>query len=218
MNTSNEGGIGGIKPPYMGYPQISNSGDPSVLTTDLVLREVLHLKELLQTELTSVKKGIEVSHDDFVRFPTEVQKAVGGLQLLLETKILYESKLNAQDIKHITERIDWSDKIRLEQKADSSMALNAALASAKELVTVTNDSAKQATQKQEAAFNKQIDQLVILAQTMGSNLGDKIADIKDLFIKSDSTSKGKTEGVKDFRDWVPWAIAIGLALWTFYKG
>lgn len=211
--------IGAIKPPYMHYPSAptSHHDDPSSLTTQFVMREISSLKELTQAETTSIKDSIKIAHDDLVRVPTEVQKVASSLQLLLETKIFYEAKLADKEIKHITEKIEWIDRIRLEQKADSSMALNAALASAKELVTVTNNSAQQAVQKQEAAFNKQIDQLILVAQTMGNNLGDKIADVKDLVITTVSATKGKKEGVQDFRDWIPWVIAIGAAIWAVYK-
>jgi regulator of replication initiation timing len=61
--------------------------DPSALSTQQVFREVGLLKELVFTRLESVEHGIAVAHEDVVRVPTEVQKQLGGLRELHETRL-----------------------------------------------------------------------------------------------------------------------------------
>lgn len=168
--------------------------DPSPLTTQLVLREVSSLKELLFERIEGVEKGINIAHEDLVRVPTKIQLEVEGLKALLETKIAYEHQINELQIKYVTEivqrnyllyteRFTWIEKVRLEQKNDQTIALDTAFASAKELVGVSN-----------AAFTKQIDQMTVLITTAVGTLGDKIGDVKDRVNASTSTTTGKDAG------------------------
>lgn len=55
--------------------------------TEALLREIASLKELFFTRVDALNKAVEVAHDDLVRVPTEVQKAVGTLRDLHESKI-----------------------------------------------------------------------------------------------------------------------------------
>jgi len=63
-----------------------DKSDPSALTTSQLWREIAALKELFETRLSAVERGIEVAHQDVVRVPTEVQKQVGALRDLIEVK------------------------------------------------------------------------------------------------------------------------------------
>lgn len=197
--------------------EISADLDPSLLTTQLVWREISSLKELLQARVTEVEKGIKVAHDDLVRVPTEVEKSVGGLQSLMENKIFYENKLSTLQFGFIEKQFAWLEVLRVEQKRDTATAVDAALKAAKEAVAEQNTSNVLAINKSEAATSKSIDELARLVNTGMGNLNDKISEVKDRFIVHDSTSRGKHDGVKDFRDWVPWVIAIGMALLYVYN-
>lgn len=168
--------------------------DPSELTTQMVWREIGALKELLQARVSEVEKGIMIAHDDLVRVPTAVQSAVGGVQLLMETKINYENKLVALSISHVEKQFSWIEAVRIEQKRDTATAVDAALKAAKEAVTEQNSSNILANTKLEIATYKQIDQLALLVNTGIRNLDDKISDVKDRFNVSDSSSKGKDIG------------------------
>lgn len=138
------------------------------LTLGALQHEVSALKELLMTEVSAMKEGIKVSHDDFVRFPTEVDKRVGSTERFLKGKIGHVYKIHKLEIAHIKEKFIWIEQTRLEQKQDQATNLAAALSSAKELVAVSGTNT-----------TKQIDQLALLVTTMGTGLNDKITDIKD---------------------------------------
>lgn len=192
---------------------ISLAGDPSPLTTQLVLREIASLKELLQSRLAGVEKGIDVAHDDLVRFPTEVQKAISGLQALTDNKIFYESKIVDIKIKHIEAHFNWIEQVRIEQKRDTATAVDAALKAAKEAVTEQNTSNALAVNKSEAATSKQIDQLAALVATMGKNINDKIADVKDRVI----TREGTGIGMNKLWGWLVAGILMAIAIYNAVK-
>lgn len=174
---------------------IERSIDPSQLTTQMVWREIGSLKELIQAELSAVKKGIEVAHDDLVRVPTEVQKVTSSLEQLMQTKINYEHKIADLQIQFLEKQFTWLEKFRAEQNASNILS----------------------TSKSEISFTKQVDQLTGLVHTINSNLGDKIGEVKERFNISDSAIKSKAEGVKDFRDWIPWIITIIMFLYFIYN-
>lgn len=195
---------------------LEHPGDPSHLTTQLLLREVSSLKELMQSKFASVEKGIAIAHDDLVRFPTEVQKAVGALQVLLETKIGYENKLTELHFKHIEDKFAWVEKTRVEQKTDNATSIEAALKAAKEAVTEQNNSNVLARDKSEQSFTKLIDQLALLITTLGKTLDDKIADVKDRVITSTSTSSGKTAGATNVMDIIKFVLVVGGFVLTYF--
>lgn len=67
-----------------------------VLSPEQLWREMASLKELLLTRIEAIEKGIAVAHDDLVRVPTEIQKAIGNLKELHEVKIhAVEAKFDA---------------------------------------------------------------------------------------------------------------------------
>lgn len=60
--------------------------DPSNLTTVQLLREIQNLKELIFARLDNIDGIIDTAHEDLVRVPTDVQKAVGNLKELHEIR------------------------------------------------------------------------------------------------------------------------------------
>lgn len=66
----------------------ANKGGPEIeSTTEPLFHEIRSLKELVYTRIRALEKAVEVAHEDLVRVPTEVQKAVGTLKDLHEAKI-----------------------------------------------------------------------------------------------------------------------------------
>jgi septal ring factor EnvC (AmiA/AmiB activator) len=85
------------KEPIAGGVNARGEPDPSFLTTAALLREISTLKEQLLAELRgevkvldakiqSLEQATNVFHDDLVRVPTAVDKAVGDLRGLMETR------------------------------------------------------------------------------------------------------------------------------------
>lgn len=130
--------------------------DPSTLTTQQLWREILNLRELLETRITAIEKSIEVAHEDLVRVPTDVQKQVGNL------KSLHEEKFRSVETQ-FAER-----DTRTEQKdRDTKIAIDAAF-----------QSASTAVAKSETVTSKQIDQIGMLIQTETRALAGQIDDLK----------------------------------------
>jgi hypothetical protein len=83
--------------------------DPSSLTTQQLWRETAALKELLESHIKALEKSVTVAHEDLVRVPTDIDKQIGTLKELLESKIecaeserelvrtVIETRLNGND-------------------------------------------------------------------------------------------------------------------------
>lgn len=169
-----------------------NQLDPTSRTIEQMQREISHLKELLLQRSDSMQTAIDTAHEDLVRVPTEVMKAIGGLKELLETKINYEAKLREQEFDHIDEKFTMNEKFRLELKADYKEALSAALNAAKEAVSEQNKSNVLAITKSEAATTKQMD-----------SISEKINDVRD----RQTRSEGSGAGSKNL-----WVIIVAAAM------
>jgi hypothetical protein len=117
--------------------------DPSSLTTAQLLRENFWLRELLETRLNAIDRAISLAHEDLVRVPTEVDKAIGHLQQMMlgEFKVVEEKFASVQ--KQFVER----DTRATTQRESDKTAVDAALQAQKE-----------AAGKSQESFTKQIDQ------------------------------------------------------------
>src|SRR5688572_12559693 len=58
--------------------------DPTPLTTAQILREINSLEKLMD----AIEKAVTVAHENLVRVPTEVDKAIGHLRELMLEKFL----------------------------------------------------------------------------------------------------------------------------------
>lgn len=173
--------------------------DPSARATENLLREIGSLKELVFTEIDSVKKAVQVAHDDLVRVPTEVQKAVGNLKELLEQSIADEASLRDEKFASVQKQFDGN-----------KTAVDAALAAVKE-----------AGNKTEAGFTKQIDQLVTLFQTGIKGIQGQINDLKARLDRGEGRGEGSKETKVEQRDNSKYILAILALLFSvfmFYVG
>ncbi len=153
--------------------------DPSILTTQQLWREIASLKELTFTRLDAIEMAVRIAHEDMVRVPTEVQKAISTL------KELHEEKLSS--IQHLMEarRISIDsilaerDAQRLQANHDNKIALDTALAAAKESSGEQIKTQAMAIVKNETAASKQIEALE-----------DKLNDMKDRLTTIEAMSMG----------------------------
>lgn len=171
--------------------------DPTALTTQQIVRELLHQRELfdakllsIDTRLGSMDKAQELFQSNLTRIPTETDRAVGRLQEL------HNEKFRGIDVQ-FKER-----DTRVEQTAkDGKVSIDAALSAAEKAVAKQNESNALAIAKQEAAFTKQIDQQYLQNATSFKSLDDKIADLKTQL----STISGRSGGVAD-----SWGYLVGI--------
>lgn len=147
--------------------------DPTLLTTQALLREIGSLKELFDTRFGATEHSIDLIRVRIETVITIIDEKIEHLKALTDEKFNGIGTRFAE-ARYLTEQTSRNDKI----------ALDAALQAQKEDVSKQNDSNNASIFKSEVLFTKQID-----------GLNDKIDDIKSRFIAGDSNMKGKTEGI-----------------------
>lgn len=161
----------------MAEPRIMNGGkpdpDPTLLTTQALLREIGSLKEFFGSQLDSIKESLGIMRDKIDHAPVLIDEKIGHLKDLADEKFNGIS-IRFAEARYLTEQTSRNDKL----------ALDAALQAQKEDVGKQNDSNNASISKTEVLFTKQID-----------GLNDKIDDIKSRFIAGDSQIRGKAEGI-----------------------
>lgn len=175
-------------------PALSEQGnrpnpDPTVLTTQSLLREILNLREIIETRIDAMDKALQLLQAKADKVPSETDIAVGRLK-----------DLHDERFKGVATQFAERD-IRTEQTSrDSKVAVDAALQAAKEAVGEQNKSSALAIAKSEASTTKQIDQIIAINQATTSALNDKIDDLKLRLTQID----GQSTGARDL-----WAMLLG---------
>lgn len=174
--------------------------DPTALTTQALLREVAVLEEKITARLDGLEKvftarllALERSTEKFeaslVRVPTEVQKAVENLAQLHSEKFRAVDqqfrdleRLRDEKFHAVTTQFLERD-IRSEQGSrDAKVAVEAALASAKEAVAEQNRSSDTAISKSEHAVTRSIEQQGHQIASGLQSVKDQIDDIKQRIV------------------------------------
>jgi hypothetical protein len=166
------------------YREVANAQpDPTVRTIEQLQREVSALKELHGVRLEAMDKAIKIAHEDLVRVPTDVQKAVSALHdVLMETFKIHDEKFSGVQ-RQFEERDVRSDKTaELNQKA-----LDAALLTAEKAVSKQQESFTVATTKSEASFTKQIEALGVQLTSIVKTNDDKFSDFRQSISRLDTT-------------------------------
>ncbi len=167
--------------------------------------------DAIKVRFAAIEKATELQHQDMVRVPTQVDRAVAGLKELLEQKLHTAiEKLHGLINGHISETKEkflgvgsqFTERdTRTDQRAgDTKLAVDAAFAAAKE-----------ATAKIEMGFKEQIRALSDNINTKTNMLTQQIGDLKDRLIAMESRASGAVDTRKDTRDSTSLIIA-GLAL------
>ena len=155
--------------------------DPTVLTTQQLIREIALSREIIETRLTASDKAIELYQKINDKIPDIIIASVLRLQEL------HEEKFKSIQIQFL-ER-----DVRAEQTSrDSKVAVDAALQAAKEAVGEQNKSSALAIAKSETSTNKQIDGINALVASATAGLNDKIDDIKGRITSIEGASKGSS--------------------------
>lgn len=172
--------------------------DPTLLTTEQLRRELAALRELLETRLDDMDKATELLSATVNRAPTEVDKQITHLREL-------------QDQKFQSIALQFAERdVRAELASRAAEeALDAALLSAKELVTAQNESNLSAATKTEAAFTKQIDQTGAIISTLEKAVDARITELKERLDRGEGGTAGAESSRNEFR--ASWGLIVGIA-------
>lgn len=170
--------------------------DPSALTTAQLATASASLEKLFTQRMDAIEKAVEIAHENLVRVPTDVDKAVGHLRSVID------EKLNTHLEKFASVQTQFSERdVRTEQSAiGTKVAVDAALQAAKEAGAKQQEASDKAIAKTETNTTKNIDQQSVLIANMTKALDDKIGDVKERLTLIEGSSKGMTQG---------WAILLG---------
>jgi DNA anti-recombination protein RmuC len=168
--------------------------DPTILTREALKEAVYNLETRLSTRVDAIDEATRVFHEDLVRVPTTVDKAVTGLRELIEAKIEALNKIFGERFIRIDGQFTERDKRTEQLTQASATAVTAALQAAKEAVGEQNKSSALAIAKSEASTIESINKMQELFQTSIAGINTQIADIKSRLDKGDGHNKGLGDG------------------------
>ncbi len=177
--------------------------DPSVLTTQALLREIELLREVfttrqaLDSESTKLAfRVVEVRLDGMDRATNLIHEQSTLLPSLVDEKVAAQEAITRERFEGIQTQFRERDVRSTKSSEDDRVALNAALSAAKEAVGKSQEASDKAIAKSEVAFTKQIDQIVLLVQTGAKANDDKLADMKDRLVRLESEKTGAATQVQ----------------------
>lgn len=162
--------------------------DPQALMQAIADRSLLSLRNEMNTRLDGITEATKLWHDDLVRVPTEVQKSVGSLHLLLEqhirasiaemrtefgreivqvmghavnldTRITTLGNLHEEKFQNVGVRFNELNTRLTEGDRYKQTAVDAALKAAQTLVDKQQESNKESIRKTEELFIKQFENI-----------------------------------------------------------
>lgn len=139
--------------------------DPTILTTEQLLREVDRVKELM----TALVEGLERVTDE--RFRS------------------MDRQLSMIDQQRIEQKAETQQQ-RIEQKADTKAAVDAALIAQKEAVREQTSASERAIAKSEASNTKQTDQLQVAFATAITQVTTTYNDLKTRVERIENLAQG----------------------------
>jgi hypothetical protein len=187
--------------------------DPTVLTTQQLLREIATSREVVEVALEGVRKVFETRLDGMDKAINLIQTASDKLATFISDSVNQLRILHEEKFRSIATQFAERDTRTEQTSRDSKVAVDAALQAAKEAVGEQNKSNALAIAKSETAFTKQIDQIGVQISTQQKGSDDKIDDIKGRLQAIESTKQGMVSQKGDSRDVLLIIVAIaGLAL------
>lgn len=185
--------------------------DPTLLTTQQLLREITSLRELNEVQLGSLTEkfttrldGMDLAtkllSETVNRTPTQIQSEITHVRELIEEKFLSMTKVSDERLAGIALQFAERD-VRTDQAATASAsALAAALQAAKEAVFEQAQAAAKAAEKTELSFTKQIDQIQLQIKTIGDGFSDRIGELKERIDRGEGGQQGTLAAHAEVRE------------------
>jgi hypothetical protein len=191
----------------------------------LIEQRISALKELLQQEIESARRAADADEK-------RIDLRHEAMRTEVEQRVIGAMDFCSSQFKQIETQLQRFEALRIEQKADTKAAVDAALTAQKEAVREQSESFALAVAKSEAATNKQIEQLTLTASTARDDLRRGIDDAKERITDAERTLNvrlgevdakanavvSEKRGATDYRVGLYAAIAIGLAIAAFLAG
>lgn len=171
--------------------------DPTILTTQQLLREVGSLRDIIEARQAGVDKEIGL-----------INGRLDGRQNAIKEEVTHLQHLQDEKFHSIVVQFAERDTRTEQTSKDSKVAVDAALQAAKEAVAEQNKSSSLAIYKSEMATAKQIDQIGVTIQAMATNLNDKIDDMKSRI----TVTEGKGAGMASLWGWIVGAVGVVAAI------
>lgn len=181
-------------------------------------RDIGNLEKVLIARISSIETSISVAHEDLVRVPTQVDKAIGGLRDLIWSKLenvaerfnTFGEKVAGVEIRSqerheardqeftsfkqaIESRFAERDARRNVEVSAAKEAVKAAFDTSEKAVGAAFSAAKESAAKTETSMGKQIDNLIALMTTNNASIIGKIDELKDRLGRGEGVA-ARTEG------------------------
>lgn len=187
--------------------------DPTVLTTQALLREIEGLRERATHDNTMLRELIEARLDGNDQAIVLLRSTIDKIPVSIDSAIKRLQDLHEEKFNSIQTQFKERDTRTEQASKDSKVAIDAALSAQKESVDKQNTSNTLAVNKSEASFTKQVDEIGKRIDTVGKSLDEKVTDIKERLTTIESRTAGaiiQKQGTKDI-----WGYIIGLGGFLF---
>jgi len=202
-------------------PQIMAGGkpdpDPTVMTTAQLEKAIINSEALMEarfnaviTRMDAMDKAVTIVHEDFVRVPTLLDRAIQNIRELVEERIagktaLLEEKITSLGNVTTQQFISIADKF-----AEKDKAVAVGLETQSKFAAAVQESNTAATAKMESNFSELLKQgRELLAETR-KNTESQMANINSRLDRGE----GQSKGARDFWGYVVGAggLLVGLSV------
>lgn len=178
--------------------------DTSVMTTEALERAVRAERdwadgqiETLRERLRGMDRASELLSETVNRTPTDIQIASDHLTSIADERFLSVhnqfdtlAEVTGEKFTSVVQQLGMMESQRVEQKADTQKAVDAALAAQKEAVKEQTAASERAIAKSEASTAEQLKQLSTTFSTSISGLTTNLNDLKERVSRIESLKQG----------------------------
>ena len=153
--------------------------------------------------------------DPTARTLDTVNREVKSLEQKIAVAMDYRGQLFDEKFSSVKREFDLVERNRIEQKADTKQAVDAALIAQKEAVREQTLASEKSIAKSETATAKQIDQQGLSYDRVTAALNTIIGDLKDRLVVMESAKKASSEDHASKRldtTFLLQAVSIGVAV------